>query len=135
MRLMDDYGDGPGSVNDVLLNQYKGDVRRQMRQNGLLKSGGAGGWAVGGPVAYVLVVPDLARAEGGYGTYKRWIWGTTRGPTAREGDGMYRGNGSGSGGGGALAHKSIAATVLTVAVVGAATPQRWSAVCASSTTC
>lgn len=39
MSIMDAYG--YGKVNDAMLLEFKADVRRQMRQQGLLKSSGA----------------------------------------------------------------------------------------------
>jgi len=47
LNLMDEYGEGPGTVNDRLMAEYKTTLRQRMRSNGLLPPSGSGeslGW-------------------------------------------------------------------------------------------
>lgn len=39
---MDEYGEGPGTVNDRLMAEYKTTLRQRMRSNGLLPPSGSG---------------------------------------------------------------------------------------------
>jgi len=66
---MHDYG-YPGRVGDTLLSQYKADVRMQMTQQGLLRSGPTGKASLA--AFHVFTESDETRQ----------LWGRTQGSTS-----------------------------------------------------
>lgn len=54
LNLMDEYGEGPGTVNDRLMAEYKATLRQRMRSNGLLPPSGSGESGVDGLKVHLL---------------------------------------------------------------------------------